>query len=58
MKTKVIIIASALVLMAVSTVLAGAEPPLSSIPTLGQWGMIGAAVALGAAGLYTIFKRK
>lgn len=27
------------------------------VPTLGEWGMIGAAVVLGAAGLYKTIKK-
>ena len=33
------------------------SPPLS-VPTLGEWGMIGTAIVLGVAGIYKIFRNK
>jgi hypothetical protein len=33
------------------------RPPMT-VPTLGEWGMIGTAVLLGIAGLYRILKYK
>ena len=35
----------------------GPAPPLT-VPTLGEWGMIGTAIRLGIAGLYKIFRNK
>ncbi|UCE78584.1 MAG: IPTL-CTERM sorting domain-containing protein [Nitrospiraceae bacterium] len=34
-----------------------ARPPMT-VPTLGEWGMIGTAIILGIAGLYKILKSK
>jgi hypothetical protein len=36
----------------------GIPPPPIQVPTLNEWGMIGTAFMLGAAALYSIFKRK
>jgi hypothetical protein len=33
-------------------------PPQLSVPTLGEWGMIGTAIVLGIAGIYKIFRNK
>ena len=33
------------------------RPPIT-VPTLNEWGMIGTAIMLGAAAVYSIFKRK
>lgn len=33
-------------------------PPPIMVPTLNEWGMIGTAVMLGAAAIYSIFNRK
>ncbi len=47
------------ILIASETVYSGipGRPPLS-VPTLGEWGMIGTAAILGIAGLYKIFRYK
>ena len=53
------IIVSAAVVISAQSALAGVPaPPPVNVPTFSEWGLIGAAVTLGAAGIYSIFKRK
>ena len=54
-----IIITAIAAITAPETVLAGINGAAQFyVPTLGEWGLIGTAAALGAAGLYSILKRK
>ena len=57
-----IIITAIAVITAPETVLAGVNGnhkiSFFDVPTLGEWGLIGTAAVLGAAGLYSILKRK
>jgi len=55
----IIIVSAVVIIFFAQSVLAGEPPPPQvDVPTLSEWGMIGAAVTLGVAGLYSIFKRK
>jgi hypothetical protein len=48
----------AFVLLSVGVSSAGTTAPVSvAAPTMMPWGMVGTAVAMGASGLYFIFKR-
>jgi hypothetical protein len=50
---------SGVFILSSKTVIAGNGPPPSvNVPTLGEWGMIGTAAILGAAGVYTLLRRK
>ncbi len=54
-----LVLASTLVIIYSETVFAGGvAAPIRTVPTLGEWGMIGTAIVLGIAGIYKIFRRK
>ena len=53
-----IVVSAAVIISAQSALAGGQPPPQVDVPTLNEWGMIVAAVTLGAAGVYSIFKRK
>lgn len=56
---RTIIMLSAVIIVSAQSAFAGTIPsPPVNVPTLSEWGMIGAAVVLGAAGFYSVFKRK
>lgn len=53
------VLASTVVIIYSETAFAGgAAAPIRTVPTLGEWGMIGTAIGLGIAGIYKIFRRK
>lgn len=54
----IVMLSAAIIVSAQSAFAGSIPPPQVNVPTLSEWGMIGSAVVLGAAGLYSIFKRK
>lgn len=54
----VITVTAAVIISAQSALAGSMSSPQVNVPTLSEWGMIGSAVVLGAAGLYGILKRK
>jgi hypothetical protein len=45
------------VLLGVGVASAGIPKPVSSVPAIMPWGMVGTAVAMGLSGLYFIIRR-